>query len=206
MSLYREWAKHSANQYDSYLDAVRHQSTAVADSLRARKACVRKYAWAVPDEVVLDKIIQFVKEGDLVEIGCGKGYWISLLKAKADGTPLKLHAVDNYSEVHENDTLYCDVQKEDGDIWLAKNSTNNSCLFLCWPRQLFLTHFKGNKLIIIGEGADGSTAHLEDANDEWVLYDIYEHPRWIGMWDKTYFYTRKDKITQSKRNELPNLE
>lgn len=196
-----EWDRHPANKCKSFREAIARYPNTATLALRARKLAVHHYSYAVPNEEVLYKIVDYAKDQrEIVEIGAGKGYWAHLLKQTMDKQlkqeTLQIQAIDNFAEIEKDQSLHFPVQNADGHHWLKMNDTTQSCLFLCWPRELFLENFQGRKLIIIGEGKDGSTASLEreECAEEWDLTDIYEHPRWVGLWDKTYFYTRKEKF------------
>lgn len=194
-----EWERHPANKCNSFSEAIARYPHTAAKALRARSLAVHHYSYAVPNEEVLHKIVDYAKDQrEIIEIGCGKGYWAHLLKQTMvqQQETLQMQAIDNFAEIDKAQSLHFPVQKADGHEWLKANDTTQSCLFLCWPRELFLENFQGRKLIIIGEGKEGSTACLEheDCAEEWDLTDIYEHPRWVGLCDKTYFYTRKEKF------------
>jgi len=57
-----------------------------------------------------------------------------------------------------------------------------------------LKKFKGNKLIFIGEDADGCTGcgkFFGLLNSKWNLVKEVEIPQWMGLHDALFLYSRK---------------
>lgn len=122
----------------------------------------KKYAWAVPDSRALKVIASF---SPIVELGCGNGYWASLLR----GMGGDVIAIDKYSKENEDEPFIKDIIKGDAG-YLKKKQSAGRTLMLCYPddRESLslecLKHYQGETLIHIGELAftTGTLAGGED--------------------------------------------
>jgi hypothetical protein len=129
-----------------------------------------KYAWAIPNKRALRIIAAFAP---IVEIGCGKGYWGSLLLAAGiDYVGYDLHADDPEEQNH-----FCDV-KTGGPDDLKQNQDRT--LMLCYPDDFedsqeslalrCLECFKGDTIIVIGESF-GNTFQ----DNPWVQHSAQQY-------------------------------
>lgn len=170
-----------------------------------REELVKKYAWAVPTEEAIDLIKVHSPHG-VVEVGAGTGYWCWLLKQKG----VKVYPIDR-QPLHNHYVRGC---------WLPISKGTHrkllrfdaETLLLCWPAYASsqasdaLKFFKGNTLVYVGEGYGGCTGddefhdelngggwiegkgHL--ARAKWEQVSKLDIPRFPGMNDRLYVYTR----------------
>lgn len=151
----------------------------------ARSDLVRKYAWAIPNDVAIETCRTLLP---IIEIGAGKGYWASLIDG--DIVCYDCHAnnpsVNTYVDTGEN-------------YWpVACGGTNraaeypNHTLFLCWPPYAIdmaadcLAAYMGVKLILIGEGDGGCTANEKfwlALDAKWTRTQTIVIPQWNGIYD-----------------------
>lgn len=162
-------------------------------SFRERSKLVSKYAWAIPTDTIINKIVEY---SPIIEIGAGTGYW-SMLIQSAGGKimPFEKHLTDN---PYKHDNFYTDVFQGDESVLRKFHSSNN--LFLCWPPYgnpmalNCLKNFKGKYVLYIGEGEYGCTADDEfhdTLNKKWDCVDIHSIPKWEGLRDEFYIYKRR---------------
>ena len=175
----------------------------------ARKNAVTHYAWSVPTEDAIRRIIEC---GPVVEIGAGSGYWASLI-AQLGGDVV---AFDQYKPGENKDFPFeqgwFEVQ-EGGPEKAAEHS--DRALFLCWPpyNTSFafecLKAYQGDTFVFVGEGSGGCTGdddffrllgdHYSWCDDEetsdiealWEEVETVTIPRWEGINDYMTIYRRK---------------
>jgi hypothetical protein len=111
-----------------------------------------RFAWAIPDERAL-RICAACSP--IVEIGCGRGYWMGLLRSRGvDVSAFDINVpADNFFD--EGTT------SKGGPEKLASKKFSSHTLMLCYPDDYefgpnsmalaCLDHFKGNTIIHIGE-------------------------------------------------------
>lgn len=132
-------------------------------------ALCNKYAWAVPDDRALTILENF---GPLIEIGAGKGYWTSLLRARG----VDIVAFDKFcfSSVVKSSTSKKKAGKTSGgssetftEVFkggpeaLSRPEFCDRNLFLCYPDEaesmaadcleLFLEHSNADYIVHVGE-------------------------------------------------------
>ena len=151
-------------------------------SISARDELVKKYAWSIPDNAILNAIIAFADGKTIMDVGAGSGYWAKLLEEKG----AKVIAIDDKSEEYTN--YYFDVVKRDGVEYLkSEPAAKDACLFMSWTRKPFWQQFPGNKLIVIGEQL---TLNDDPTKDGWRKEKVMDIPKWEFMHDHAAFYTR----------------
>jgi hypothetical protein len=160
-----------------------------------RMACVKKYAWAIPNEEAIKRIATL---SPIIEIGAGGGYWARLLKkVGANITPFDKHGCTHKRNCYV-DVLHMRVKRGD---WkqLRKREFANHTLMLCWPPYNdpmacnCLKAFRGSTVVMIGEGSGGCTGN----DDSQVYLDKYFEeidsiriPQWSGIHDYVQIYKR----------------
>jgi len=202
--------------YDLWLDAQGGSSYAGAAyferAYTARRKAVKHYAWAVPSEEAIRRIVEC---GPVVEIGAGSGYWASLV-AQLGGDIVAFDQHDPESNPdYPFEQGWFPVQKG-GPEKAAEHS--DRALFLCWPpynapfAAECLKAYTGNTLIFVGEGWGGCTADDEffnilgegygswddegneikpDLGDDWEEVETVTIPRWDGINDYMTIYRRE---------------
>lgn len=107
---------------------------------------VEKYAWAIPDQRALNIIKEFQP---IVELGCGNGYWSSLLKEMN----VDIVSID---KIVDESKCFTKVIKGGPKLIKAKSNQNRN-LFLCYPDEAellalkCLEYFDGEYIIHVGE-------------------------------------------------------
>lgn len=161
-----------------------------------RHEVVAQYAWAIPSEEAIDKIVEHSPHG-LVEIGAGTGYWARMIRARGidvrayDQAPYpaeNMHATQLYSPVETGGP-------EKAALW-PKHT-----LFLCWPPYSdpmavdALRAYSGDTLLYIGEGSGGCTgddAFHDELESRWreLEDEMVWLPQWPGIHDVLNVYKR----------------
>jgi hypothetical protein len=171
------------------------RGTSAAAAYARRVACVRRYAFAVPDARALDAIARY---SPIVELGAGTGYWAYLLRALGvDIVASDLAPPDRSPNAYKLDPrTWSEVRP--GGIEILANHPDRA-LFLCWPgyRDSFaadaLAAYPGNRLIYIGEDRGGNTASpafFDQLHLKWALDERIAIPRWPGAHDSLQIYYR----------------
>jgi hypothetical protein len=160
-----------------------------------RAWCVRRYAFAVPNEAALQTVARYAP---IVELGAGTGYWTYLLR---------LRGVDclAYDRAPPDRLLNPNMFRpltwthvEDGDVGVLMAHAERA-LFLCWPsyRDPFaacaLATYRGATLIYVGEPAGGHTADDDFFTllaRDWRAVEQVVLPNWPGTRDRLTVYRR----------------
>lgn len=196
--LYDMWASMQPIDWDNFEAAY-----------EARRKSVSHYAWAVPTEDAIRRIIEC---GPVVEIGAGSGYWASLI-AQLGGDVV---AYDQYEPSENKDYPFEQgwfKVDEGGPEKAAEHS--DRALFLCWPPYAMsfafecLKAYQGDTVIFVGEGTGGCTGDddffqaigedtysLSDSAtrkgaDDWEEVECVTIPQWEGLHDHMTIYRRK---------------
>ena len=106
------------------------------------KALIEKYSWAIPDTRALNILKSF---SPLIELGCGKGYWSSLLKTMN----VDIVAYDNDKNIKDTFTI---VNIGDEKVLKQKNNKNRKILEKSSSKFLvnknnFIRRFFQNKIL-----------------------------------------------------------
>lgn len=114
---------------------------------------LEKYAWAIPDDTALNVVANFAP---LVEIGAGKGYWTSLLRARN----VSIRAYDRF--IYPENVRWASIARGGPPVLkLPKNEGRN--LFLSYPDEdqemstRCLQYFTGEYIVHVGELITTST-------------------------------------------------
>lgn len=108
-----------------------------------------KYAWAIPNERALIIISYF---SPIIEIGCGKGYWVKLLLDRG----VDIVAYDKYTDVKDSTNWLQNILKGSPKV-LNKSEYKQRTLLLSYPDEAesmsikCLEYFQGDHIIHIGE-------------------------------------------------------
>lgn len=158
-----------------------------------RREMVARYAWAIPSDLVIEKMVEFSPK--YVEIGAGQGYWAKALTEAG----AKVYAYDDGSWKYR--PVWFDVQ-EGGPEKIRDHVDADTALLLVWPdyegnlaSDSLETYLQegGDKLVYVGEQEYGCTANdkfFEDL-EAMTLEDVERIPRWYGLNDRAYFYRKK---------------
>jgi len=173
-----------------------------------RDRLVVKYAWAVPND---EAIKTLVEHSPIVEIGCGTGYWASLVNQSGGDVVVYDKYVDGKGRVRSQSTNryikpFTDVLKGNHE---AVELHSDRTLFLCWPPyhssmayDCLLTYLKhgGKTFIYVGEGWGGCTGcdkFHKLLNESMESVRCVSIPRWNGMNDYMEIFVSKDAFPQS---------
>lgn len=159
---------------------------------------IKHFAWSIPSANAIDEICAFIGKTDvdkgnkIIEIAAGKGLWSAIMKMR-NLDVITTSLMTSHYDMRDEERVWSDIEIIDAVSAVKKYSNESSCLFLSWgPGVLYeaLEHFKGNKLIVIGEDSDGCTDHL--ANGEFGFKKIKKVNilRFSSLRDKMRFYVR----------------
>lgn len=216
---HNSWSYYGGGLYDEEFKAVLD-----------RTALCQRYSWAVPSADAINKIIE--PGMPVVEIGAGRGYWARCIGEMGGkvlcfdeyppnkNKPLNPKELNNwYHPWNRNleEPTYFPVQYGNERI-LDYNSFGNYTLFMCWTPMdgtigKALELFRGERVVIVGEGAGGCTGthemhHLlgecghwsRDEEDDpcaampaakWWLTETLDIPQWFGVNDFLMVYERR---------------
>jgi len=164
-----------------------------------RHSFTHKYSWSAPTQPALDLIKSFSPDG-VVEIGAGTGYWASLLRAMGvdvvavDASPVEL----GKNRHHRESKSWTRVRR--GYATVAGLYPKRT-LMLCWPphnrpmSHLALKHFRGERLIYIGQprgGLTGTDAFHQALADDWTLVSRKRLLNFREIQDAMYLYRRRN--------------
>lgn len=157
-----------------------------------------RYSWAIPDPLTLNTVSEYLGP-QAVEIGAGLGYWawqLAQLGISIDAYDLHPFPEQNgYTE--PGHPGYRTVKK--GGPEVLKQYPSTVSLFLCWPPREgsmgydCLTHFKGKRLVYIGEaegGCTGDDGFFGLLQCDWKLVATHKPIQWSGIHDCVYVYDR----------------
>lgn len=134
------------------------------DFTQASLDCRRKFSWSIPTEESLRGIVAL---GPLLEVGCGTGYWASLLRSR--GADIKCFNssawVSDYNDQESGEMGQCGLTEKEtfcevleGGVEVIQQHPDRT-LILMWPdyygRGSFglkcLEAYEGDYLVIVGE-------------------------------------------------------
>jgi hypothetical protein len=179
-----------AGSYEAWLRAPTG-----ASAFDRRVACVRRYAFGVPDRAALEAIARYAP---IVELGAGTGYWAYLLRNRGvDIAAYDLAPPDEAPNDYKFEPRTWTPVKQGGVEIL--DQYKERALFLCWPGYTdsfaddALARFKGKVLIYVGEDAGGHTANdafFERLTRDWVSTEQLAIPQWSGAHDRLSIFRR----------------
>ena len=152
-------------------------------------------SWAVPTEECLDAISAFVQSDTIIEVGCGAGFWASLLSLKG----VSIIPTDPFlSHGSNGENNFTAVEELSAEQAIEKYQDAN-VLMILWPSYNddfavnALRNFTGNKIVFIGEGQGGCTADddfYDELSENWEDCNGISLPNWEGIHDYCSFYQR----------------
>lgn len=181
---------------------VSNEAKKLMEPIVRRNLFIENYGWSVPTLKAVKEIKNFVGGDQVLEIASGYGLWAKLMKDAG----INIVATDLQIEVPESQTYYKPKRKQYTDIEVlshldALNKYGHfGVMMLVWPPYAnplaheALKSFRGNKIILIGEGESGCTG---DDNfycllsKEWQEVKRVEIPRWERIYDDLTFWTKK---------------
>lgn len=169
----------------------------LGDQLETRRACIRKYGFAIPNEEALAAIC---KLSPIVEVGAGTGYWAMLLRERGCDVLAFDNAVPETGKADQNEYGFNGTWTEvlHGDEQIAAKYPRRT-LMLCWPpyntpmAAATLDAYQGRTLVYIGEGEGGCNASdefFEELRDYWTEVATIDIPQWFGINDYLAIYQR----------------
>lgn len=170
------------------------------DTLQKRRKLAPKYAWAIPTTDVIDLI---VSQGPLIEVGCGTGYWASLIR-QAEGDIVATEPFFGEKNYYVDQIIYTTILREDHTV--VKDYPHRTLLII-WPPidswcLKMLKIYQGNKIIYIGEGYTGCTGTNSFHNyldRHFNLVNEVNIPRWPYLNDTLKIYHRKLSLVKEKK-------
>lgn len=178
---------------------------------------IKDFAPAIPNIYLINHIKNFVKKNKVLEIEAKRGLWTFLLKIEkmnvigTTSTNNKYFSkiINNYivpplfTSLDVIDPINA-VIKYDPQVLLSVWSNQKELQFES------LAHFKGDKLIFIGEKMDKPDYLIKSTGSEefhqliltdWILLNEFEYDQFYGVHDKMYFYERKNNLI----NKIPTI-
>lgn len=159
---------------------------------------IKHFSWSIPSASAINEICEFVGKTDvnkgnkIIEIAAGKGLWSALMKMRNLDVIATSLLISHY-DLGDEERVWCDIEVMDAVCAVKKYSDETSCLFLSWGAGVLydaLKHFKGNKLIIIGENSDGCTDYLKNGKFGFKKIKKINILKFTGLRDKMRFYVR----------------
>jgi hypothetical protein len=165
------------------------------------------FGWSVPTQKAIEKIIKFIKNDSVLEMGSGLGLWAKLLQLNE----IKIYPTDNYGDIEirlkRGSSLFTDVENIDYMQALCKYKDCN-ILMIIWlnPFESLMCYdipkmFKGNKIIYVGdyypdmpieEGNMLSCTPLDKMfRTEFKLIERIKLEPWIGANDALFLFEKK---------------
>jgi hypothetical protein len=209
--------RYAGAEWRSYMDATTRM-------WELRDDWTKRYAWAVPSEEALDAVAAL---SPLVEVGCGNGYWASLLRARG----ARVDCFDTatiYKPGTHGRLTHPYVPIAVGDEFRATQMYPDSTLLLCWPpydspmAANALRSTRAEFVVFVGEvygctASDeamqllghGSSGWYDDDDEQrpseptplFHEFREIEIPRWRGMHDYVGLYRRgREALVQEESN------
>jgi hypothetical protein len=163
---------------------------------------IERYAFAIPND---EAIAALVALSPIIEIGAGRGYWASLLRAAG----ANVLAFDTYPKEYGQGHNGWWQPGKGGEAWTTilrggperASRYPGRTLFLCWPPMSdmaarALRAYRGQAVAHVGEGSGGCTAdsafHAALERD-WVVESEIVIPQWDSIHDELTIYRRKSR-------------
>ena len=159
------------------------------------------FSW--PNEEIIQRIVDFVGNDTILEIGSGLGLHARLLQEK--GVNVIATDDNSWELITNNRKPFTDIHICSNMTALTGFMTEAKAIMFVWPPftptkilhadSTSLSFFPGKKLIYIGEersGATGSDKFHQRIEEEWELVDrIVINPNFSGQCDSLHLYTKK---------------
>jgi len=172
----------------------------------ARSFLVKKYGWSVLTDQNYMDIYNAMKDNvpanrnqiHMVSMGAGSGYHEMIFR----NLGVDVLAVDKETPDYHFLNKYTYVRTEESGVLVEVSEYD--VLFLSWPNYNTsfasdcLDIFRGRMVVYIGEGKYGCTGDDEfhdKLDNDFILQDCIDNPRYYGLNDRIHIYTRKPAIT-----------
>jgi hypothetical protein len=165
------------------------------DAFDRRVACVRRYAFGVPNAAALAAL---GRHGPIVELGAGTGYWAYLLRRRGvDVVAYDLAPPDRAANPYRFEPRTWVTVLPGGVEVLDRHA--DRALFLCWPGRdepfadQALGAYRGATLLYVGEGRGGQTADaafFDRLAAGWREVERVAIPCWPGTRDSLRIFRR----------------
>lgn len=169
-----------------------------------RRSFVHKYGFAIPNR---EALLTLAKYQPILEVGCGGGYWayemqkVGIQVVPTDPAVWEVIPEHGSTPIHPDHgftTKWVDNIKLLNGVD-AVTAYPNHTLFLCWPSYSedwaaqTLQSYYGNTLVYVGEhgGCCANDRLFELLDTGWEEVEIITIPRWFGIHDYLWVYTRK---------------
>lgn len=168
---------------------------------KGRDRCLAQYGYAIPNQEALDALVAL---SPVVEIGCGLGYWASLVNQMGgEVIPYDIKVNEKgFVQLYSSEGLFAPTfTKVFHGSHEAAELHSDKTLFLSWPPydsdmgyqclKTYLDH-GGRTLVYIGEGSGGCTGDDQFhtlMEDEMVLKESIYIPVWQGIHDRLEIWT-----------------
>lgn len=188
-----------SRSYEGDQDWVHEYHPVTMAPLLSRRSLVHQFSWSIPSPEAIASIARFSKS--IVEVGCGTGYWASLLQSIGcdvicyDAHPPST-GVNEYGHCRE----YTEIRS--GSCMAASDHPDRS-LMLSWPPyedpmahdtlRAYL-NAGGQSLVYIGEswgGCCGNDTFFNLINATMRLVSTIDLPQWYGLHDAVFLYQRQ---------------
>ncbi len=159
-------------------------------------------SYAIPSATVLNVITILVKkyaQGNMIDIGCGSGYWASLFIKQG----LNVIAIDDKRENISFEPFFPQTIKMEANHYISehKDWDHDSALFLCWPRPTLemkqvLLAYSGPLVVFIGMLGEEVTLNVVEEMtsrpQKWIQVPLpnVKLPRWPLVQDDLYIWRR----------------
>lgn len=169
------------------------------DSFKLRDECMKKYAWAIPTELII-KTIAFCSP--IIEIGAGTGYWAKLIAERG----AEVVAFDDCSSHYTEKDYGTHYKVEWGSDKMIRHYPNHT-LFLCWPPMTDMAlecaqQYKGDTILYVGEykACNANDAFFDYMSKNFEVRATMNMPQWGGLHDDFTIYTRKGTLEHERRH------
>jgi hypothetical protein len=168
--------------------------------IKRREHFIETMGYSVPSAEALDRLKVFCGGSTVLEIGAGRGLWASLMIASRIKTIATDIGTTGGYKVNFTST-WTPIELMDHKTAIKTYGAECAVCFMSWPTAVDNTAaecvelFRGPKLVYVGESFGGSTANdafFEILHKKFILTEAVEIPQWAGMYDRMYFFERKD--------------
>jgi len=171
-----------------------------------RRRFINSFGFSIPNRQAIEAIRSYSPHG-VTEIGAGLGYWTYLLNKNNIPTigVDKYHPTANRwfsPNFNSNKKEYLSgIVVSEAVDYLATDDSEKTLLMI-WPSQIeeesyadeAIAAYKGNTIIMVGEGEDGCTdtcGLFDEEETEWEIINIVGIPRFIDCFDSLTIHKRK---------------
>lgn len=176
------------------------------DAWRLRGFGVGRWSWSITDPDTVEFVAKHSR-GKMLDPMAGTGYWQMLLAQlgvdviSSDVNP-PLGTDHENNEWHRNASQFVKVEKRDA-VEAVLNSSPSRTLFLSWPPfddpigYQTLRAYRGERVIVIGEGEGGCTANDDFftlLEEQWCFVTGHRPVQFFGIHDYVTVFDRKSAL------------